>query len=347
MERGNFDLRSALSRNDSICCRILRESGRQRLKYGLRERNSAAVILLGTKGVQTIAKLLEKSPSMRPLVDTKDLTAVERDVELCYRSIFSDAHEHFVSQAFGWAQACFEGRYSGYLPIDARYHDLEHTLQGTLCMVRILHGRHQAQVQPLCTRRLFELGLLAILLHDTGYLKRTNDTEGTGAKYTLVHVRRSIDFAGQLLGKRGFGPTDIRAVPNMISCTGLNVDLESIPFQDDIEKIVGFALGTGDLLGQMAAQDYVEKLPILFEEFAEAQRFTGADSSSRIIFGDAEDLMRKTPQFWEHYVRPKIEGDFQGLYAFLNDPYPDGPNPYLARIEVSLRRLREKFAHAA
>ena len=60
----------------------------------------------------------------------------------------------------------------------------------------------------------------------------------------------------------------------MIFCTGINAALDKIPFQSEAEKIVGFALGTADLLGQMAADDYVEKLPVLYAEFAEAAGMT-------------------------------------------------------------------------
>jgi hypothetical protein len=41
-------------------------------------------------------------------------------------------------------------------------------------------------------------------------------------------------------------------------------------------------------------------------------------------------------------VLPKINGDFRGLYRFLNDPYPDGPNDYLRRIEANIARLRQR-----
>ena len=303
--------------------------------------------MLGTKGVQTGANLLEELSDMSPQVDTRDITAVEEEVQSAYLSMFPDADIEFVAKAFGWAQDCFAGNYPGYLPIDARYHDLEHTLQGTLCMVRILRGRHEANAQPPCTRRLFELGLLAILLHDTGYLKRTQDTQGTGAKYTMTHVRRSMDFAAQLLRERRFQDWEIRAVQNMICCTGVNVDLARIPFQDELERLLGFALGTGDLLGQMSANDYVDKLPILFEEFAEAQRFDPQPANPLVTFASAEDLMRDTPFFWQHYVKPKIETDFQGLYRFLGHPYPTGPNPYVERVEANLQRLRQHLAEAS
>ena len=73
---------------------------------------------------------------------------------------------------FNWATACFEGRYLDYQPIDAIYHDLEHTLQGALCMSQLLWNRQRAGAEPRLTRRMFELGMLAILMHDTGYLKK-------------------------------------------------------------------------------------------------------------------------------------------------------------------------------
>ncbi|MCI0538168.1 MAG: hypothetical protein L0Z50_23425, partial [Verrucomicrobiales bacterium] len=300
-----------------------------------------------TKDVQTSAKLLEGFSGMSPQVDTRDITAVRREVQSIYKLMFASVDEEFIERVFGWVQDCFQGRYPGYLPIDAGYHDLEHTLQGTLCMVRILGGRHRAQAQPLCSSRLFELGLLAILLHDSGYLKRAGDTQGTGAKYTLTHVGRGMDFAAQLLQDRLFADSEIKAVRNMISCTGGETDPGSIPFQSEMEKVAGFALGTGDLLGQMAASDYVEKLPMLFEEFAEAQRFSTPQSDSRIAFSDAHDLMAKTSEFWEQYVKPRIEHDFAGLYRFLNNPYPAGPNPYLERIEANLWRLRQQLAAAS
>ena len=109
----------------------------------------------------------------------------------------------FVPQALAWFKDCFSGRYKDYQAIDARYHDLEHTLQGTLCMARLLHGRHLAHGQPTVTQSAFQLGLLAILLHDTGYLKKRSDIGGTGAKYTLTHVTRSVQFAEEFLEEKG------------------------------------------------------------------------------------------------------------------------------------------------
>jgi hypothetical protein len=277
---------------------------------------------------------------MFPRVDTKDPAAVEQEVRSTYRMLFPQGNPMFVPVTFAWAQDCFEGRFQDYLPIDAQYHDLEHTLQGILCMTRLLQGRHRAGALPVVPRRMFELGLLAMLLHDTGYLKKRGDTTGTGAKYTLTHVARSVYFAELFLAEHTVPLPEIRSVQHMIRCTGVHVDLARIPFQTEPERIVGFALGTADLLGQMAAEDYVDKLDVLYAEFEESARFYEGKMDHVIDFASAADLMRRTPAFWEKFVLRKLDQDFWGLYRFLSDPYPGGPNEYLDRVQANIERLR-------
>lgn len=284
---------------------------------------------------------------MFPAVDTKDAAAVAREVRGIFSEIFPGEDDAFIQREFDWVVDAFEGRCPGYLAIDAQYHDLEHTLQGTLCLAQILRGRHFALAKPPLTRRMFELGLLAILMHDTGYLKRTHDAEGTGAKYTLTHVRRSAEFAREFLQARGFLEADIITIQNMIRCTGVNADLNSIPFASELERIVGYALGTADLLAQMAADDYVEKLPVLYQEFTEAVEFSGERSAKMLQFNSADALMRNTPFFWEHYVFPKVSNDFGGLHRYLAEPFPDGSNGYLDAIRANLLRIERRFTVTA
>jgi hypothetical protein len=284
---------------------------------------------------------------MLAAIDTRQPRLVEAEIRAAYLAMFADADRDFVGRIFEWGVACFEGRYKDYQPIDALYHDLEHTLQGALCMMRLLRNRHDTGAEPRLTRRMFELGLLAILMHDTGYLKRKGDSAGTGAKYTLTHVDRSIQFAGELMFGHDYPIEDILAVQNMIRCTGVNVKLDTIPFQDELERIVGFALGTGDLLGQMAAPDYVEKLPVLYAEFAEAASYNEGKMKAGGFFSSAEDMMQKTPVFWEKYVQQKISREFLGLFRFLSVPYPDGPNPYIEQIDANIARLRRQLAAEA
>jgi hypothetical protein len=271
-------------------------------------------------------------------IDTRDPLAVGVEVQAAYLSLFPEGDRFFVARAFGWEIDWFTGKFHDYQPMDARYHDFEHTLQGTLCMARLLRGRHLARAEPAVTQKAFELGLLAILLHDIGYLKMWSDTTGTGAKYTRVHVARSTHFAEEMLREKRCPKADIAAVQHLIRCTGVNAEMDKIPFEDPLQKTVGLALGTADLLGQMAAHDYVERLPTLYEEFAESASYEGSPPTPGNVFSSAEDLILKTPLFWKHYVWPKINQNYEGLYRFLNNPYPDGPNYYLQRIEANLEK---------
>jgi len=281
---------------------------------------------------------------MQAVIDTRQPTLVEAEVQSAYLAMFPKGNREYIPTIFKWAVECFVGKYKDYQAIDAHYHDFEHTLQGALCMSRLLWRHNTLELQPRLTQRIFELGMLAILMHDTGYLKKKDDTDGTGAKYTLTHVDRSIEFAGGLMSGHDFSVVDIQAVQNMIRCTGVNVKLEAIQFQDKLEQLVGFALGTADLLGQMAALDYVEKLPILYSEFAEAASYNEGKMKAGGFFSSAEDLMQKTPLFWEKYVQQKITRDFLGVYRALNNPYPDGKNLYIDAIEANIARLKRKLA---
>jgi hypothetical protein len=282
---------------------------------------------------------------MQDSINTRVVSAVEGEVQDAYVEMYPKGDHAYIPGIFRWVVSWFSGNYRDYQSIDAHYHDLEHTLQGILCMARLLCRRAAIGLEPRVSQRLFELGMLAILMHDTGYLKKQGDSGGTGAKYTLIHVDRSIEFAGEFMRSQNTPPQEVLSVQNMIRCTGVNVKLDTIQFQSDVERIVGFALGTADLLGQMAAPDYVDKLPILYLEFAEAARYSG-DGKMKAggFFSSAEDLMQKTPLFWDNYVKNKINREFLGLWRALNDPYPDGPNPYIQRIEANMARLRRELA---
>ena len=276
-------------------------------------------------------------------VDTKNARAVEAEAAAIYTDLFPQGNVAVVHDAFEWAAQCFEGRFEGYQAIDSAYHDFEHTLQGTLCLMHILRGRHRANATPPISQRMFEMALVAILFHDTGYLKVTGDNEGTGAKYTAIHVARSGAFAENFLTVKGWTKADIAPVRHMIRCTGVNASIAAIPFHSAEERIAGFALATADLLGQMAPDNYIERLPDLYVEFEEAARFDPVSSPRSFRFESLADMMGKTHGFWQYYVVPKITNDFENVCSYLNDPYPDGPNGYIERIERNLARLKQQM----
>jgi hypothetical protein len=274
---------------------------------------------------------------MFPQVDTKNVLEVAATAQAALLRHHPAADTRVIDRLFADIEDIFHGRYLDYLPLDMRYHDFEHTLQAALCLVRLLDGRYRAKATPILSARDFELAIASVLLHDTGYLKLRSDSEGTGAKYTLVHVIRSCAFAASYLPTVGFTQPEIDAVVIAIRCTGPRSNVLELHLADQREHLLGSALATADYLGQMAAPDYVDELPFLYAEFEEADNFCHTPRDRR-LFRSVHDLVAKTPGFWEKVILPKITQDFGGVYRFLADPYPDGPNAYIMAIEQNIAR---------
>jgi hypothetical protein len=223
----------------------------------------------------------------------------------------------------------YKGEYPGYQKCDTNYHDLEHTLQAYLAMARIFGGL--ARENPDATSEEWVvLGLISALGHDTGFIKETLDANGSGSKYTLVHVDRSKEFMGRYLPKLQFNQSEIRCVKNIISCTGLWADISRIHFTSERERKTGYVLGTADYLGQMSDPDYIEKLPNLYEELKEG-KVSGYTS--------AQDLIEKTPVFFEDFVMKRLTGDYHSVYRFAANHF-GGRDLYLEGIKTNIARLK-------
>jgi hypothetical protein len=274
---------------------------------------------------------------MFPQVDTKSAPAVAVVVRATFLHAHSGADMTVIDTLFRDVEDMFHGRYLDYLPLEMRYHDFEHTLQAALCFMQLLEGRYRARVTPVLDARHFELAIAAVLLHDTGYLKLRSDREGTGAKYTLVHVIRSCAFAASYLPTIGFTGEETESVVAAIRCTGPRSNISQLHFSGEIEHFIGCALATADFLGQMAAPDYVDELAFLYSEFEESDDFFNTPREQR-LYRSVRDLIAKTPVFWEKFVLPKINQDYLGVYHYLADPYPGGPNAYIQAVEQNMTR---------
>jgi hypothetical protein len=281
-----------------------------------------------------------------PPGDPTDIGAVAEFVAGIHRTLFTDADPAFAPKAFNWMSDAFSGRHPDFSGIDCGYHDVEHTMQVTICLVQLLSGYAAAAAQPRLTRRAFELGILAALFHDSGYLKRREDLGGTGAKYTRVHVARGGDFVAKLMLRDGYAPEDVEAVRSMIDCTEHGGRPEQVSFRTALDRVVGYSLGTADLLAQMAAPNYLEKLERLYDEFEEARRQDDDDLSATFVFDSAQDLVRRTPAFWRGYVLPRLQNDFRDLYRYLSPDGSDASNAYLQDVlrNVNLIHARHESA---
>jgi len=251
----------------------------------------------------------------------------------------------FVNSLTGMPSASatpFSGKRKGFLQCDTRYHDLSHTLQVIHPFIGMIDGWNKSKHSPNISREFFDIGIIGVLLHDTGYIKTSDDIDGTGAKHTFVHTYRSADLAAHYLLEIGFEKHKISGVQNAIMCTGVKVDCNKLLFNSGEERIIGYALGTADLLGQMSAVDYPEKLPVLYSEFEEAYRYEGMERLHERgipMFDSADDLIRKTPYFYENVAMGRFK-EMGSLYKYLAYHFNGSRNPYIEVIEENIKKIR-------
>ncbi len=232
--------------------------------------------------------------------------AVGREASELLASLHPAQSVEMFGRVFDDTLDLFAGRMPGRRACNTPYHDLEHTLQALLAATRLLHGMQQSHCRLLDPQDN-ELLLAAALLHDAGYIQAELDGEGTGAKYTTVHVQRSVEFARDYLRGLGLSGASIQSVQNCIRCTDLSEEIDELPFRDEAEGLLGRILGSADLLGQLADVAYVEKLGRLYQEFVEG----GVTE-----FSSEVDLLRKTTRFIR-FVEFRLEKHLGNVRRFM------------------------------
>jgi hypothetical protein len=243
----------------------------------------------------------------------------------------------------------FAGRYPGYLRCDTLYHDMRHTLDMTLAMARLVdgHDRSCAPIDRLGPRRA-TLGVLIALLHDSGYLKRTSESQvENGAIFTKVHVSRSADFISGYLPKVGFA-AEAPLASRLVHFTGYEMDLEDIRVEDARDRMIGCMVGTADLIGQMSDRMYLEKVrEFLYDEFVWGRiaREQLADGREIVRYSSPDDLIVKTPGFYEYVARTRIAKKLDAADRYAESHF-DGPNLYQSEIERNMEFLRETIETA-
>ena len=273
-------------------------------------------------------------------VNTKDPATICAYAQDTFNSLGWGQSAALVDKIFSDVTRMFAGNYPGYLGIDMSYHDFEHTLQATVCLLGIIRGRQLAGATPPFHRRDAELSLMAILLHDSGFLKQINDTTGTGAKYTHVHERRSCQFARTYLPQYAVTADEMDDVCAAINCTGPRNHISGHSFHRPEARIIACIVVSADYLAQMSAPDYLGKLPLLYREFEEAFNHEKVSVASR-PYRSLRDLQEKTPDFWHKFVHPLLENEADAVYRYLS--ITGQPNPYLLAVEDNLAKIRRRL----
>ncbi len=254
---------------------------------------------------------------------------------------YQDWNTDLARKAFETVVDLFAGETGLYQPIDTAYHDLSHTLDVTLCWARIAEGYRNHGSIPI-SGYLLQAGFYAALFHDSGYLKPLGDDQGSGAKFTFIHEKRSCKIAESLLIKAPFHFKNTASLRKMIGATGLKAIIQAIPFPNKAEKKVAQMLASADFLAQIGDPDYPNRLPALYHEFLEAEQHRSVASQDH-RYPDFNSLISQTPTFWKEFVLPRLENACEGVYGYLNTPFPDGENSYMLQAKRNIEQIEKQF----
>jgi hypothetical protein len=105
-------------------------------------------------------------------VDVTDPKAVKIEVIWLLGGLYPGASTLSIERAFTDVAALYRGEFPGFRACDACFHNLQHTLDVSLAMARLMEGYERAQVGTArLGPSLFCMGIIAALFHDSGYLR--------------------------------------------------------------------------------------------------------------------------------------------------------------------------------
>ena len=192
------------------------------------------------------------------------------------------------------------------------------------------------------------LGVVIALLHDSGYMRRSSESHvENGAVFTKVHVSRSADFLSRYLPTIGFG-AEAETAARLVHFTGYEMDVDDIKVADPKDRMLGHMVGTADLIGQMSDRMYLEKCrEFLYEEFVlgSIARETLPDGREVVRYSSPEDLIYKTPGFYEYVARDRINRKLGAADRYA-DAHFDGPSLYQSEIDSNMSYLRQAIETA-
>lgn len=273
-------------------------------------------------------------------VDTMDPVSVSFEVAQIYERLYRHEFPSELLRVFADIGRLYRGEFPGYHPCETDYHDIQHILEVTLAMTRLMDGCVQAGSAQVMNERLFRLGTVSALFHDIGYLRRLDDHEKKhGAEYTRTHVGRGAEFMSWYLPEVGLEDLADPAA-RIVHFTGYEVQVSNIQIEPQY-RMVGNLLGSADILAQMADRYYLEKChDRLYPEFVLGGIARQIDDQGRekVVFASPADLIFKTPGFFAG-AHKRLEQDLGGAYRYA-DGHFKGENLYysVARRNIDYAR---------
>jgi hypothetical protein len=275
-------------------------------------------------------------------VQVSSAPQVRAAVKDLFASLYPLSSFDSVWLAFHDFERLFRGLDPSYHPVDTTYHDMQHTLDMTLALARLIAG-HELSVEPndrLGADRA-ELAIVSALFHDVGYLRHRERDAGVvnGAVFTRVHVTRSGEYLERYLPTVGLEQF-VPVISRIVHFTGYELNVDQIELDEPKDSVVGHLLGTADLVAQLADRCYLEKCrDRLYPEFVLGGVAMDERPAGKILYHSAHDLLGKTLSFYQTSARLRLEKNFNRVYRYFEAFFERGQSPYIRFIRKNLTFL--------
>jgi hypothetical protein len=272
-------------------------------------------------------------------IRTTDLKQVAGEVMRVYRGLYNGTPSGSIERAFEDIGRLYVGKHAEYKPCDTEYHDIQHILDVTLAMARLMDGYERSRNgSAALPAACFSLGVVTALFHDFGYLRKRSDRRHRyGAEYTMTHVTRGSKHLQEYLPRIGLKRyADAGAI--LVHYTGYERRAETIPLSNTLLRRIGHMLGTADIIAQMADRCYLEKCrDRLYPEFVlgglASKKLSGG--RTQVIFSSGDDLVRKTPGFYMNAIK-RLDLQLARAYEYAERHFK-GQNLYLEEMQKNVR----------
>lgn len=290
----------------------------------------------------------EKYHDISSSIDVSDYQVTCAAVISLYSDLYPDFDFSPLIQAYEDVHKLFTGHFPNYHFCDTIYHDLQHTLDMSLALARMIAGYERDNITQSGSfggQRAMVATICAIF-HDSGYIRSRKDTRhSNGAEYTKTHVTRSANFLSNYLPTLGLGDT-IFITNKMVHFTGYELSIDHLNLQDKKYQMLGHMLGTADLIAQMSDRCYLEKCrDRLYNEFVlgGVDRVENKQGQHEILYRNPEELLRKTPEFYEHSALVRLDKHFDSVYQYA-EKFFNGKNLYMLTAQSNIDYLKHVIA---
>lgn len=275
------------------------------------------------------------------MVNVTNVNSVNAAVRAIFESSYpSEAYKN-VARAFNDFAMIYAGSHPDYHACDTPYHDIQHVLDVTLAVMRLIDGHEKScEADAQFGAELVVTALISALFHDVGYIRHKNDDDHRdGAEFTQIHVTRSGQFLADYFTRLKMY-REAQLASKLVQFTGYERPVESLLFNDPKLQELGYILGTGDVIAQMSDRMYLEKCrSCLYPEFVRAGLAnSGTTDQAEAVYQSADDLLAKTPEFIRSTITQRLDKIFHSVYKYAEVHF-GGPNLYLIAVLKNLEYI--------